>query len=60
MLGFFLRAASRGQRMLTEGSIETKVQQRLTLDDAAHGLRQYIDQMTEGKVLIMPHNAQIG
>jgi len=55
-----LRAASRVQRMLIEGSIETKVQRRLRLEEAADGLRQYIDQMTEGKVLIMPHTAQSG
>lgn len=55
-----LRAASRAQRMLIEGSIETRVQRRLTLDNAAHGLRQYIDQMTEGKVLIMPHKTERG
>jgi NADPH:quinone reductase-like Zn-dependent oxidoreductase len=55
-----LGAASRVQRMLIEGSIETKVRRRLTLDDAPHGLKQYIDQMTEGKVLIMPHTTQSG
>ena len=54
MLGI-LRSASRAQRMLIDGGIQTKVQRRLTLDDATDGLRQYIEQMTEGKVLIMPH-----
>lgn len=54
MLGT-LRAAGRVQRMLIDGSIETKVQRRLTLDEAVDGLRQYTDQMTDGKVLIMPH-----
>ena len=31
------------------------VPRKLTLDDAADGLKQYVDLMTEGKVLIMPH-----
>lgn len=50
-----LWAARHVQRMLIDGRIETKVQRRITLDEATDGLRQYIDQMTEGKVLIMPH-----
>ena len=55
MLGT-LRAAGRVQRMLIDGAISTTVQRQLTLDEAADGLKQYVDRMTEGKVLIMPHN----
>jgi NADPH2:quinone reductase len=54
MLGV-LRAAGRAQRMLIDGTIKTKVQRRLTLDETVDGLTQYRDRMTEGKVLIMPH-----
>jgi NADPH:quinone reductase-like Zn-dependent oxidoreductase len=50
-----LRAAGRVQRMLIDGSLHTKVQRRLTLDEAVDGLGQYLENMTEGKVLIMPH-----
>ena len=54
MLGI-LRAAGRVQRMLIEGHIETTVQRKVTLDDAIDGLKQYGDNMTDGKLLIMPH-----
>ena len=54
MLGI-LRAAGRVQQMLIDGNLRSKVQRRLTLDEAVDGLEQYIDNMTEGKVLIMPH-----
>jgi len=50
-----LRAASRVQRMLIDGRIETTIQRRLSLDDAVEGLQQYVANMTEGKILIMPH-----
>jgi NADPH:quinone reductase len=53
MLGI-LRAANRVQRMLIDGRIAATIQRRLSLDDAAVGLQQYVDHMTEGKVLIMP------
>jgi NADPH:quinone reductase-like Zn-dependent oxidoreductase len=54
MLGI-LRATSRVQRMLIDGRIRTKVQGRLTLDEAIDGLKRYIRNMTDGKVLITPH-----
>jgi NADPH:quinone reductase-like Zn-dependent oxidoreductase len=50
-----LRAARRAQQMLIDGRIETTIQRRLRLDEAAEGLRQYVAHMTEGKVLIVPH-----
>ena len=49
-----LRAARRVQRMLLDGRIETTIQRRLRLDEAVEGLKQYVEHMTEGKVLIMP------
>src|SRR4051794_38648432 len=50
-----LRAASRLQRMIIDGRIQTNVQRRLTLDEVADGLNDYVHNMTGGKVLIMPH-----
>jgi NADPH2:quinone reductase len=48
------RATRRVQRMLVDGRIETKIQRRLTFEDAVEGLKQYVEHMTEGKVLFMP------
>jgi hypothetical protein len=50
-----LRAAGRIQRMIIDGKIGTTVQRRITLDEVADGLRQYVRNMTAGKVLILPH-----
>jgi NADPH:quinone reductase-like Zn-dependent oxidoreductase len=51
-----LRAANRIQRMLIDGVIETKVQRQIGLDEVAEGgLQRYVESMTEGKVLILPH-----
>ena len=52
-----LRAASRVQRMLIDGRIETEIQRRLNLDEVVDGLQQYVTNMTDGKVLIMPHRS---
>ena len=49
-----LRVARRVQKMLAEGRIETKVQRRLKLDEVVDGLQQYVQNMTGGKVMIMP------
>lgn len=49
-----LRAANRLQRMLIDGRIETSVQRRVDLDEVVDGLQQYVENMTEGKVLILP------
>lgn len=50
-----IRAASKVQRLLIDGRIATTIQRRLTLDEAAHGMQQYVANMTDGKVLITPH-----
>jgi NADPH:quinone reductase-like Zn-dependent oxidoreductase len=50
-----LLAASRAQQMLIDGRIQTKIQQRLALDEVVSGLTQYIQHMTDGKMLIRPH-----
>jgi NADPH:quinone reductase-like Zn-dependent oxidoreductase len=49
-----LRAAGRVQRMLIDGRIQTAVQRRLNFDEVVDGLLQYVQNMTQGKVLIMP------
>ena len=49
-----LRAASRAQKMLIDGRIETKVQRTVSLEESVDGLRQYVDHMTDRKLLIMP------
>ena len=46
-----LRAAGRVQKMLIDGRLETKIQRRLKLEEAAEGLTQYVQNMTAGKVL---------
>ena len=51
-----LRAAARVQQMIIDGLIETRVQRRVGLDEAVDGLKQYVDHMTNGKVLILPHS----
>lgn len=53
-----LRAADQVQRMLIDGRIETTIQRRLSLDEVVHGLQQYVEDMTAGKVLIMPRARQ--
>lgn len=50
-----LRAAGRVQRMIIDGRIRTTVQRRLKLDEVVDGLLQYVGNMTDGKVLILPH-----
>ena len=42
------------QKMFIEGRIETRIQRRLSLDEAVDGLKQYVNHMTDGKVLITP------
>ena len=48
------RAANRVQRMMMDRRIETTIQKRVRLEDAAAGLEQYVEQMSGGKVLICP------
>jgi NADPH:quinone reductase-like Zn-dependent oxidoreductase len=50
-----LRATSRVQRWLMERRIATKVQREFGLDEVVESLKQYVNHMTEGKVLLMPH-----
>jgi NADPH:quinone reductase-like Zn-dependent oxidoreductase len=50
-----IRAASKVQRRLIDGSIATTIQRRLALDEVVDGLLQYTTHMTDGKVLITPH-----
>ena len=50
-----LRAAGRVQRMLIDGRIAGVVERRVRLDEAKEGLRNYVENMTTGKVLITPH-----
>lgn len=49
-----LRAAGRIQRMVIDGRIETRIQRRIKLSEVNEGLKQYLERMTEGKVLILP------
>jgi NADPH:quinone reductase len=51
-----LRTVSRVQRLIIDRRIETIVQRRLALDEVVEGLQQYVANMTDGKVLIMPHH----
>jgi NADPH:quinone reductase len=53
-----LRAAGRVQRMLIDGRFETTLQRQVTLEKAVEGLKQYVDHMTDGKVLITPNARQ--
>jgi len=51
------RAANRVQRMIIDGRIGTIVQRRLRLEEVVDGLQQYVNHMTDGKVLILPHGS---
>jgi NADPH:quinone reductase-like Zn-dependent oxidoreductase len=50
-----LRIAMRAQKLLAGGRIETRIQRRLKLEEVVDGLTQYVQNMTDGKVLITPH-----
>ena len=50
-----MRAAGRIQRMIIDGRIESAVQRRVGLNEAKEGLMQYVQNMTKGKVLLMPN-----
>lgn len=47
-----LLAARRVRRLLAEGRIATRVQRRLSLAEVPAGLQQYVEHMTDGKVVI--------
>ena len=53
--GEFSGAAGRVQRMLIDGRIAGVVERRVSLDEAKEGLRNYVENMTAGNVLITPH-----
>ncbi|MFO7904994.1 MAG: zinc-binding dehydrogenase [Pirellulaceae bacterium] len=48
------RMARRLQQLLIEKRIETEIQRTFSLEEAVDGLKQYVDHMTDGKVLITP------
>lgn len=50
-----LRDARRVQKLIADGRLATKIQRRLSLDEAVEGLQHYTTHMTDGKVLIAPH-----
>jgi NADPH:quinone reductase len=52
-----LRTANYVQKSIAAGRISTQTQRRLKLDEVVDGLRQYVQNMTGGKVLITPHAA---
>jgi NADPH:quinone reductase-like Zn-dependent oxidoreductase len=52
-----LRAARFIQRSLLEGRIATKTHRRLKLDEVIDGFRQYVQNMTDGKMLVTPHDS---
>jgi NADPH:quinone reductase-like Zn-dependent oxidoreductase len=51
-----LRAANYLQKALIAGRIATKTQRRMKMEEIVDGLRQYVQNMTDGKVLITPHD----
>jgi NADPH:quinone reductase-like Zn-dependent oxidoreductase len=51
-----VRTVAKVQRMLIDKKIETTIQRRLRLDEVVDGLQQYVEHMTDGKVLILPHS----
>ena len=49
-----LRDARHVQRMMIDGRIQTTIRRRLALRDTVDGLREYVREMTNGKVVIAP------
>ena len=49
-----MRAANRAQNLIASGEIETTVQQHASMETATDALLAYVNNMTEGKVLIRP------
>jgi hypothetical protein len=43
--------------MFIDGRIKTTVRRRLSLDEVIDGLKEYVDSMSEGKMLIVPSRA---
>ncbi|MEX0936894.1 MAG: zinc-binding dehydrogenase [Pirellulales bacterium] len=53
-----LWTARRAQRLIGQGQIGTHIRRRLGLDEVVEGLLGYVDEMTAGKMLIVPHGQQ--
>ncbi|MCB0063336.1 MAG: zinc-binding dehydrogenase [Caldilineaceae bacterium] len=49
-----LRAANEIQQMMAAGEFQTTVQRRASFAEAPEALLQYVDNMTEGKILFQP------
>lgn len=49
-----LRAANQIQKMMASGEFQTTVQRRVPFAEASDALLQYIDNMTDGKILLQP------
>jgi NADPH:quinone reductase len=50
------RTAGRVERLLVDGRIRSEIQRRAPLVEVPDSLKQYINNMTAGKILIMPHH----
>ncbi len=48
------QASGQIQKRIADGSFATEVRQKLKLEDAPNGLKDYQKQMTAGKILILP------
>jgi NADPH:quinone reductase-like Zn-dependent oxidoreductase len=49
-----IRQSNRVQKLITGGQLQTTIQGRVGLDEAVEALLDYKDNMTAGKILIMP------
>ena len=49
-----IRTARRVQQLVLDSRFHTEVQRKVSLDEVCDGLRQYVENMTAGKVLIVP------
>ena len=47
--------AMRNVQKLLGSDLKTEVQARMPLEEVAKALEQYVTQMTQGKVLLVPH-----
>lgn len=49
-----LMAARKVQRLFADGTFETQIARRVSLDDAVEGIEAYMNDMTAGKTLLCP------
>ena len=49
-----LMAARKAQRLFADGTFETQIARRVSLDEAVTGIEAYLEDMTGGKTLIVP------